>query len=215
MIEDWKTLIAKAKIPKVISQMLERLENLEDQDYSHQMIMISSRQEGLKKKLANELISEENGRISQNKIKASILMLIEELEDDGVVLTEDNNEQLQSPEEHPEPIPNEAPLNLNIPLEEPQVIDPPTNESKNDTQVDTSGLVKEIPTQQEAPVINLDQLKKQASLKLRELKSLRKEETFTLPGANLFKIQLNIEELEKEMAALKDQIRSFHDHPTS
>ncbi len=184
MIDKWKELIAKAKIPKVISQMLDRLEFLDDQEYSHQMIMISSRQEELKKKLANELISEENGRIAQNKIKASILMLIEELEDDEVDL---GGEKEQSP------IDTQAPDTL-----------------AKDAPIDAPKVLVEVPKPQEIKLDRLAKLQEEASLKLRELKSLRKEETFTLPGANLFKIQLNIEELEKEMDSLKEQIRNFN-----
>lgn len=202
MIDEWKALIAKAKIPKVIAKMLDRLEFLDDQDYSHQMIMISSRQEELKKKLAQELISEENGRIAQNKIKASILMLIEELEDDEVDLGG-----------------NQATAPIETPVETPAIDSPTTDVPPSDTPskdapvkdapIAAPGLGVEVATPQEAASHSLDKLKEKASLKLRELKSLRKEETFTLPGANLFKIQLNIEELEKEMDSLKEQIRNF------
>ena len=99
-IDKWKEMLAggSKNVAKVISQMLQVLGEIEDEEYLNQVIRISARQKNLKRSLMNEEITEDNARVAQSKITKAILFTLDEMDDEGI-LTEESAVSIDKAEE--------------------------------------------------------------------------------------------------------------------
>ena len=81
-------MLGEGEAAKVIVQMMNKLEAIDEDDYLNQTIMISARQQELRRKVVDEEITEGDARVSQNKIVKSIILTLDEMDDDEVLVGE-------------------------------------------------------------------------------------------------------------------------------
>ncbi|NNE27589.1 MAG: hypothetical protein HKN09_12165 [Saprospiraceae bacterium] len=110
MTKEWKQLVAKGKTAKVITALLTELEAIDNDEYLNQIVMLSYRQEELKKKVMSELVTEGQAKVDQNRINNALLYTLDEIDDEE--LFSGQPEAVDTGKDAPEPIPIENLTNL-------------------------------------------------------------------------------------------------------
>lgn len=87
MIKEWKQAVAKGKTAKVITTLLNKLEEIDNDEYLNQVVMLSYRQEELKKNVMGELMTDDAAKVAQNRINQSLLYTLDEIEDEELFAT--------------------------------------------------------------------------------------------------------------------------------
>ena len=95
-IDTWKEMMSggSKNTPKVISQLIEALKAIDDDEYLNQVTMLSARQKDLKKNLMQGLVTDSEAQVHQNKINNALLFSLDELDDDNI-FTEEKQTQVE------------------------------------------------------------------------------------------------------------------------
>ena len=84
-ISKWKRMLGKGETAKVLVEVIDMLETLNEDKLLNDMLSHSARQERLREKFVNNQISDEQSNVSQNKINKSILITLDEINDAGIL----------------------------------------------------------------------------------------------------------------------------------